>query len=449
MRLAERLGTTIAAPATAPGSTIGIMRISGPRTADLLRYLTGRKKLVPRHATISAINLGDHIVPEQALVLYFAAPASYTGEDMAELQVHGAGGNLDALREHIYAFGALPALPGEFSFRAVVNGKLSLGQASALPNLILTQDRLQADFARRATFLGRFEQSLEPLLAQWDEIETLAVAVIDFPDQIAEHLSFDRISTLLDNTTVLIAPALENTRRLASAAALRVVIVGRPNVGKSSLFNQLVGQERAIVDPEPGTTRDYLVETILFDSLRVELCDTAGLRDSGDSVETAGIERTLTLTEVSTHVIFLFDGSVAPSAEDHAAFDTVAARDPLVVANKCDLGIHPQAATLRPQLYLSARTGAQVTKLVDLLSERIATQLPDPALPVLFHKERQQSAERFLEAAEELSRLLPHGEFALIAATVSRCRSLLRELAGRVDDLSLYDRIFSSFCIGK
>ncbi len=449
MRLAERLGTTIAAPATAPGSTIGILRISGPQSAAILRELTGRAAPRPRHATVSTLCLGNNFSPEQALVLFFAAPASYTGEDMAELQIHGAGGNLNELRDHLHTLGALPALPGEFSFRAVVNGKLSLAQAAALPDLILTQDRLQADFARRAAFLGHFEQTLAPLLAKWDEFETLAIAVIDFPDQVAEHLSCDRLSTLIVDSTAIIAPALENTRRLASAAALRVVIVGRPNVGKSSLFNKLVGHERALVAPEPGTTRDYLVETTLFDALRVDLCDTAGLRSSENAVELAGISRTLTLTEVSTHIIFLFDGSIAPTAEDHAALDTVAARGPLIVANKSDLGIHPQAAGMRPHLHLSARTGAQVPELVNFIATRIATQLPDPTLPVLFHEERRRSAERFLAAAEELRLLLPDGEIALIAAAVSRCRSLLGELVGRVDDLSLYDRIFSSFCIGK
>jgi len=449
MRLAERLGTTIAAPATAPGSTIGILRISGPQSTAILRELIGRTAPKPRHAVVCSLSLGNTAAPEQALVLFFAAPASYTGEDMAELQVHGAGGNLDELRDRIHALGALPALPGEFSFRAVVNGKMSLAQASTLPDLILTQDRLHADFARREAFLSTFEQVIAPLLAQWDELETLATAIIDFPDQMSEHLPPEQVLSLLDKSTALIRETLLNTSRLSLSSALRIVIVGRPNVGKSSLFNRLVGRERAIVAPEPGTTRDYLVETVLFDSLRVELCDTAGLRSSDSAVESAGISRTLTLSEVSTHIIFLYDGSAAPTDEDHAALAAVKGRDPLIIANKCDIGLHPRAAELQPQLYLSARTGAQVPELMKCLSERIRGSLPDPALPVLFHDERRRSAERFISAAEEIRSLLPDGEIALLASELSRCRKLLREVAGQVDDPSLYDRIFSSFCIGK
>ncbi len=451
MRLAERLGTTIAAPATATGGAIAVIRISGPATASVLKRITGRARFSPRHATLCPLDLGALATPEQALVLYFAAPASYTGEEMAELQIHGGAGTVEETLTRLHELGASPAAPGEFSFRAVVNGKMTLAQAAALPDLIVNQDRLQADIARRAAYRGLFEQAAAPLLARWDEFDTLANAAIDFPEQLSEHLPAAPIAALLDETAGLIAGVLENTRRFRRAAAPRILIAGRPNVGKSLLFNRLAGQERSIVSPEPGTTRDYITADLHLPraAVTVELCDTAGLRESGDGTEKEGISRTLTLSEVSDQIILLFDGSAPPTDDDIAAGALLAAKKPLVIANKGDLGRHPAAAALSPLFYISALTGEGIDELLRLLAARIAPLLPDPSLPVLLHTERRLIAERFLAAAEELRLHLPDGDPALLVSAIARCRTLLGELTGRSDDPDLYERIFSSFCLGK
>lgn len=451
MRLAERIGLTIAAPATALGGAIAIIRVSGPSTAAVLRSLTGRNLFAPRHATLCDLDLGRFASPEQAIVLYFAAPASYTGEDMAELHLHGSAGTVEETLARLVEMGVTPAAPGEFSFRAVMNGKMTLAHAATIPDLIATQSRLQADIARRAAYGGSFEQMASPLLARWDDIDTLANASLDFPEQISEHLPVAMLSTLVEETTSLVSVALENACRFDRAAAPRIIIAGRPNVGKSLLFNRLLGQDRAIVSPEPGTTRDYL--TVLWHiaspAITVELCDTAGLRDAPGTIEKDGIARTLTLSEVSDQVLLLFDGSVAPTAEDRAAYDLLAAKKPLVVANKSDLGRHPKAALLSPDLFLSALTGEGLSELVALLAQRITPLLPDPALPLLLHTERRRIAERLLLSLEELRCHLVDGEPALLASAISRCRALLGELAGRSNDPDLYERIFSSFCLGK
>lgn len=451
MRLVERLGTTIAAVATSPGSVIGIVRISGPASFSLLGELTKKKSFVPRQATICLLDLGESYAPEQALVLFFASPASYTGEDIVEVHVHGTGYNLATILERIFSLGALPALPGEFSFRAVVNGKMSLVQASALPALIGAQSRFHADFARRELLSDHFLQQTEGLLVRWDEIFSFVVAVVDFPDQVTEPFSSDLLMTLLDDSVLLIGRLVENSLRFQRSAAARLVIVGRPNVGKSSLFNRIIGHDRAIVAPEPGTTRDYLTATVDFSHLgiKVEVCDTAGLRFGATGAEALGVERTLALTEVSTQTVFVFDGSLPPNEEDRAAFSFVAAHKPLVVANKSDLGYHSLSSELSPDIHLSARTGEGFDSLLEKLSDRFSADLPDPATPVFFHEERLRLATAFLAAATECRELSSTGDAALLATSISRCRRLLRELTGHTDDPDVYDRIFSSFCLGK
>ncbi|HOW52209.1 MAG TPA: 50S ribosome-binding GTPase [bacterium] len=451
MHLAERLGTTIAALATAPGGAIAVIRISGPATGDLLRRITGRERFTPRQATICTLDLGSSVAPEQALALYFVAPASYTGEEMAELQIHGGGGTVEETLTRLHELGARSASPGEFSFRAVINGKLSLARAAALPDLIAAQDRLQADIARRAAYQGLFEQAATPLLAEWDRIDALANAVIDFPEQFSEEVPVEELGALLDRTRDLATKALDNTRRFHRAAPPRVLIAGRPNVGKSLLFNRLLGRERAIVSPEAGTTRDYLSADLHLPhpAVTLELYDSAGLRENTDGVEREGISRTLTLSEVSDQIILLFDGSVSPTDDDRAARVRFAAKEPIVVANKRDIGWHPHAARMEPSLCLSALTGDGIEELVRLLVARITPLLPDPSLPVLLHAERRFLAERLVVAAEELHAQIAGADPALLVGAIGRCRALFGELAGRSDDPDLYERIFSSFCLGK
>jgi len=451
VRLAERIGLTIAAPATATGGAIAIIRISGPATSAVLKKLTGHDHFVPRRATLCSLDLGPRAAAEQAIVLYFAAPASYTGEEMAELHLHGGAGTVEETLSRLTELDATPAAPGEFSFRAVVNGKMTLAQAAAIPDLVATQDRLQADIARRAAYGGLFEQVAVPLLTQWDELDTIANATVDFPEQVTEHLPLAKISTLIEETERLLVPALENTQRFDRAATPRILIAGRPNVGKSLLFNRLLCLDRAIVSPEPGTTRDYLTALwqLPLPAVTVELCDTAGLRDTASGIEKEGITRTLTLSEVSEHIVLLFDGSDAPTAADIAARALFAPKKPLVIANKADLARHPEAESMAPDLFISALTGEGVPEMITLLAGRIMALLPDAALPILLHAERRRVAERLYAALEELRSLLFAGDLALLVIAISRCRTLLGELTGRSDDPDLYERIFSSFCLGK
>lgn len=451
MRLAERLGTTIATSATAPGGAIAIVRISGPATFATIRSLAGRVRFTPRRAILCTIDLGPHMTPEQAIVLYFAAPASYTGEEMAELHLHGSAGTVHEILARLTEHGVTPAAPGEFSFRAVVNGKMTLAQAAAIPEMIAAQDRLQANIARRAAYGGLFEQAAMPLLARWDDLDTLANASIDFPEQITEHLPLSTLSGLVEDTEKLVASSLHNARRFDNASAPRIIITGRPNVGKSLLFNRLIGHDRAIVSPEPGTTRDYLTApwALRYPDITVELCDSAGLREVAAGTEKEGISRTLTLTEVSEQIIFLFDGSAPPTTEDAAVLSLLAAKKPLLIANKCDIARHPEVEKMAPLLFVSALTGEGLPELVALLADRIAPLLPDPSVPILLHAERRRIAERLSGALADLRDLFPDGDPALLVAAISRCRALFGELAGRSSDPDLYERIFSSFCLGK
>jgi len=452
MRLIERLGSTIAAIATAPGSVIGIVRMSGPLSLEIAKRISRRTAFVPRKATLCHLDLGPSFFSEQGIVISFPAPASYTGEDMVEIQVHGAAENLGSIFSHILTLGAQPALPGEFSFRAVINGKMSLSQAGALPTLIGTQNRILADFARRAAFLSHFDTVIERLISRWDEIETIAVATVDFPEQVTDYLPLGEIEKLLDESADFISSVVGNSRRLKHLATARLVIVGRPNVGKSSLFNRLVGFERAIVTAEPGTTRDYLSASLFLPSLghHIELCDTAGVCFSPTGTEATSVARSLALTEVSDHILFLLDGSVPPTEEDYAIFDIIKHRHPIIAANKSDLPRHPDAALFHSDtVYLSARTGEGITLILEKITERFTAEYPNPEVPVIFHEERLHTAEAFLTEIEACRDAMKQRDIAILAAAISRCRCLVRELAGKSDNLDVYDRIFSSFCLGK
>ncbi|MEO6967668.1 MAG: tRNA uridine-5-carboxymethylaminomethyl(34) synthesis GTPase MnmE [Rhodanobacteraceae bacterium] len=442
---------TIVAIATPPGSGgIGVLRVSGSRAPEIARTLLGALP-PPRLATLATLHDENGALIDRALALYFPAPHSFTGEHVLELHAHGSPVVLDELRTRICALGARPARAGEFSERAFLNGKLDLAQAEAIADLIASRSRAQARAASRALqgeFSARVQALLQTLIALRAHIE----AAIDFPEEeidfLADPMLRERLNALRDELAKLLAQAHRGARL---TDGLHAVIVGRPNVGKSSLMNALAADERAIVTDIPGTTRDVLREEVRIDGVTLTLADTAGLREASDAVEGEGIRRAR--AELARADVALLVTDAAHANDDGALLDNLPpsiAR--IVVLNKIDLdGAHPHRDINHGgvRIGLSAKTGAGVELLrAELKTLAGADEAMDGAFSARARHVQalQHASDRITAAAMVLSE---HNAGELAAEELRAAQRHLGEITGAYTSDDLLGAIFSTFCIGK
>lgn len=449
MNAAAATTDTIAAVATAPGAGgVGIVRLSGPQALAIAAAM-GAGQLRPRRARYARFVDGDGEVIDDGIALAFLAPASFTGEDVVELQAHGSPVVLRALVARACALGARPARPGEFSERAFLNGKLDLAQAEAIADLIAAGDARAARAARRS-LEGVFSRRIQALSEQLLRLRVHVEAALDFADEPLDTVGGAALRSGLaevgDALAGLLAEA-ERGRRLRDG--LHVVIVGPPNAGKSSLLNVLAGRERAIVSELAGTTRDTLHEVIRVDGLELTLVDTAGLRAGGDAIEREGMRRAgveLQRADVALVVVDARD----PQAGHAALADLL---DPqlrqLWLHNKTDL--LPAAPALPDQaLGISTRTGAGIQALL----ARLQALVSGPALASA-EGEFSARARHVLALQQALAHLdLARGELdrqalELAAEHLRLAHDALGEITGKTSPDVLLGRIFSTFCIGK
>jgi tRNA modification GTPase len=446
---------TIAAVATAPGrGGIGIVRVSGPATRQIAQHLLGRVPAA-RKAALHAFRDAHGEAIDTGLALYFAAPHSFTGEDVLELHGHGGPVVLDLLLRRLLELGARLATPGEFTQRAFLNDKLDLAQAEAIADLIDSGSAqaaraalrsLQGDFSARVYELG--ERVLE--LRMWIE------AAIDFPEEEIDFLADRALGARMDDLRQRFVELAETTRQGALLRdGLTVVIAGRPNAGKSSLLNRLAGYEAAIVTAIPGTTRDVLRERISIDGLPLHVLDTAGLREAGDAVEAEGVRRAHAEIARADRVLFVVDSA------DAAAMGSIAtdlARLPgdiplTLVLNKIDHSGEPARAQTFPdgttRVYLCAVSGAGLEALREHLKDCIGFHPPaDGALSARTrHLDALRRARDHVDRAHSLLAERHAGE--LVAQELRDAHQALGEITGEVTSDDLLGRIFSSFCIGK
>lgn len=441
---------TIAAIATAHGPAgVGIVRLSGPRASVIAQALT-TKKISPRHASYTKFRDASGEIIDDGIVLYFAAPHSYTGEDVVELQAHGSPVLLAQLLRRCLELGARAARPGEFTERAFLNEKLDLAQAEAVADLITAGSEAAARAARRS-LEGEFSRRVEAVVEQLTQLRVYIEAALDFPDEEIDFLAAPELKQRLAQVTALLTTLrrdAERGKRLMDG--LHVVIVGPPNAGKSSLLNALAGEDRAIVTDIAGTTRDLLRETLNLDGLIITLVDTAGLRDSSETVEAEGIRRARVEITHADLALAVFDDR-DPDAQTLLAQELRTVPKILWLHNKCDLSHVSAKVESRmdgEHLWLSACTGAGL----DLLRTRLrATVDPDEGSAGSFsararHLEALARAQAHLKTAE--SRLQEaNGELA--AEDLRRSQNALGEITGHMEADALLGRIFSSFCIGK
>jgi len=440
---------TIAAIATAPGAGgVGIVRLSGARSRQIGEAICARA-LTVRHAHHVRFRDARGDTLDDGIALYFQAPASYTGEDVVELQAHGSPAVLNELLVLACALGARRARPGEFSERAFLEGRLDLAQAEAVADLIAAADARAARAARRALD-GEFSRQVEALADDLLAIRVHVEAAIDFADEPLDTLGgaalrarFDRLSHGLD----ALLRAAERGRRLRDG--LHAVIVGPPNVGKSSLLNVLAGSERAIVTDIAGTTRDLLHEVVRIDGVELTLVDTAGLREGGDVIEREGMRRARSELERADLAIIVLDARDPDTG--HTAVSDAIAQVPqrLWLHNKADL-LAPDAIVNREEhLYVSARTGEGLEALHTRL--RALAQGDGDAGEGTFTA-RARHVDALLRAREELDDArvqLGREALDLTAESLRSAHDVLGEITGRVRADDLLGHIFSSFCIGK
>ena len=436
---------TIVAIATAAGEGgVGIVRLSGPLARTLGERICGCALRV-RTAQYTRFTDAAGETLDDGIALYFAAPASFTGEDVVELQAHGGPVLLRALVARCVALGARQAGPGEFSQRAFLNGKLDLAQAEAIADLIAAGDMRAARAARRSLD-GVFSRQVDALLAQLLELRVHAEAAIDFADEPLEtlggHLLQTRLASLQERLRQLRQEA-ERGRKLRDG--LHAVLVGPPNAGKSSLLNALAGSERAIVTDIAGTTRDVLQETLRSDGVELTLVDTAGLRVATDAIEAEGIRRARGELARADLALVVLDARDPDAGRAAVAADLAGVPQVLWLHNKSDLLAQPPPLAA-DALAVSARTGAGLDALHQHL-QALAGGIGDGAFSARArHVDALRKAEHWLQqAALELS-----GErLELLAEALGQAGNALGEIGGRMDADSLLGHIFATFCIGK
>ena len=441
---------TIAAVATAPGrGGIGIVRISGTALAATARALTGRDP-EPRRAGFGRFLRADGSVIDEGLLLYFPAPGSFTGEDVIELHGHGGPVVLQLLLARCVELGARLAEPGEFSRRAFLNGKMDLAQAEAVADLIEASTVAAARSAVRS-LSGAFSEEMRRLADAMVDLRMLVEATLDFPDEEVEFVESARVLDRLDALRGRLEEVLERARQGALLrSGMNVVLVGQPNVGKSSLLNCLAGEERAIVTEVAGTTRDAVRETIALEGIPVHVIDTAGLRETADPVERIGVERTWQEIARADVILRIVDARFGPQPGD----DVIDAALPggverITVHNKIDLcGIDPGREAHGDSVVL--RVSARDARGIDLLRAELLRVAGWHAHgeEVVLARERHlvalRSALAHLVAAQTQS-----GALELLAEELRRAHDCIGQITGEFTPDDLLGAIFSRFCIGK
>jgi tRNA modification GTPase len=441
---------TIFALASAPGrAAVAVMRISGPEAGVILDLLCAHRP-PPRKAALRAIRSPEGETIDHALVLWFPSPRSFTGEDVAEIQPHGGRAVLEALAESLRAFGARPALPGEFTRRAFESGRLDLSQAEAVADLVDAETD-----AQRRQALSQLEGAITRRVSEWRGILIEALgfleAQIDFPDEdvpadVADQARAPLSGLLRDVQAVLAVRRGERVR-----TGLKIALIGPPNAGKSSLFNALLNRDAAIVTAIPGTTRDVVEATLSVEGHKVTIADTAGLRDATDVIEREGVRRALAWAhdaDLRLHVRDLEDGATE--------YREALRPGDLMVFSKSDLQA-PAGLMLRAGTGAGAGIGAVaasvvsadgVTALRAWLSAWVRNAMTGadaPAITQIRHREL------FLTVQTHLQRALDRdgGDAELVAEDVRLAARCLDQISGRIGADDVLDRVFSSFCIGK
>ncbi len=433
---------TIYAVSTAPGRAgVAVIRVSGPEAGRALSALTGKALPEPRVAALSRLRDADGRAVDEGLVLYFAAPASFTGEDVAEFHIHGGRATVEAVLLALGSLGLRPAEAGEFTRRAVENGKLDLTRAEAIADLVDAETD-----AQRRQALRQYDGALAELYEGWraDLVRAgaWAEAAIDFSDEELPADTFHQARVTISEMLDRMRKHLNDSRRgEVLRDGLQLAVIGPPNAGKSSLVNALARRDVAIVAETAGTTRDVIEVRMNLGGYPVTLADTAGLRAAFETIEAEGVRRARARAEAADLVLLLLDGSAADPWDGVSP----AMRADLVVFNKSDL----RWPEKRDGIAISLKTGegldAMIGSLIASVRERLEQPTEAPVLTRARHRGAIEAAMRSLEHAL----VAPDDQPELMAEDLRLAQRALGRITGRVDIEELLDVVFREFCIGK
>jgi tRNA modification GTPase len=451
---------TITAVATPQGyGGIGVIRISGPESLALTGRLLkegDRASFIPNRAELhQIINHETGTIIDEAIITYFKAPHSFTGEDVVEVSCHGSPVVLTEVVRLLTSFGAELAQPGEFSMRAFFNQRIDLTQAEAINDLIHSQTAFQARIAARQ-LRGELSKQLQPVKAGLIDLIVHFESTVEFVEDDLDPLNLDLFLSKIDHF-------IETLSRLSSSyrvgriirSGIKLALIGRPNVGKSSIFNALLGKDRAIVTHIPGTTRDALSESFSLNGIPVNLVDTAGIRETEDLVEQIGVERTRTAISEADFVIAVIEANSALEADELDLLDRFPIN--IYIVNKCDLGISIPEDKLSslsarlPLLRVSALTGEGIDRLKNTIHREIVSgELTNVESAIITNERHFRALEETIDALRKAKGDLAAGFTEEVAlANLHQALRNLGVITGETLIADIINQIFSTFCIGK
>jgi tRNA modification GTPase len=449
---------TIVAVATPPGrSAIGVIRLSGPHSVKILRSLIRDEQFhpAPNQIVLKKIITGKPgEVLDYALVSYFEGPHSFTGEDMVEISCHGSPIILRQLLDLIQSFDGRLADPGEFTLRACRNGKMNLSQAEAIRDLINAQTNAAAQQATRQ-LKGELSTALKPCKQRLIEVIVRLESALEFVEDDLPQIQIEEIRNQVTSVLEVVKKLARtySTGRLLREG-IRVTFVGRPNVGKSSIFNRLLGTDRAIVTELSGTTRDSLTESISIDGIPISLTDTAGMRKAGDRIEEIGVERTHRAMADADLLVVVIDGSTELLAEDEVVLSQAGEARHIVAINKCD---RPAVVVIDRRLrngaklvHISALTGEGMEHLTAAILDPFGSVDSESVGLLITDSRHYDLLRRTKSSLEEAMDQLGHnaGE-EIVLVGLHNALKFLGEITGETTTDDILSEIFSTFCIGK
>ncbi len=449
--------STIAALATAPGrGGVGIIRLSGPRSLNIAEHII-KQTPKPRFAHYLPFYSQNEQIIDSGIVLYFPGPNSFTGEDVVELQGHGGPVVMDMLLQEVFALGAEPAKPGEFSERAFLNDKLDLAQAEAIADLIEASSEQAARSALRS-LQGEFSQLIHEQVEALIQLRIYVEAAIDFPEEEIDFLSDGKVEKDTQNILTDLNAILKKAQQGSLIReGMTVAIAGQPNAGKSSLLNALSGKESAIVTDIAGTTRDVLKEEINIDGMPLHIIDTAGLRESDCEVEKIGIKRAWDVIENADQILMVVDESCIDDPQQQIVNEQLMAQFPesidiTIIHNKIDLADkipsinHSEHQT---EIYLSAKQNAGIELLKDHLKQCMGYQSTGEGTFMARRRHLEAIQKAIHNVENGLQQLQEYSAGELLAEELRLAQNALSEITGEFTSDDLLGRIFTSFCIGK
>ena len=452
------MSRTVAAIATASGqSALGVIRISGEKAieiADKVFFPFSGKKLCDLNGYTAAygqVKDGDTVL-DDGVALVFKAPHSYTGEDTVEISLHGGSIILRDTLRLILSLGAFSAEPGEFTKRAFLNGKTDLTRAESIMGLISAESEAQLRLSR-AAHLGKTAEKIDRIISDLTKADAAISVFSDYPDEDIEGLDRESFSAMLKNAeNDLLVMLKEYDAGKTLREGVETVIVGKPNVGKSSLMNMLSGADRSIVTDIAGTTRDVIEDTVKVGDIILRLADTAGIRETGDKIESIGVDLARKRIETAQLILAVFDCSQEPDADDLRLINELKSKNTLIIINKTDL-----EGRLNREIFkgfsvveISAKENIGKEELTAEITEICGVSALSPDSAVLINERQRDCAQKALESVTEAGDAIATGQtLDAVGICVDDALSALFELTGKRVTNEVADEIFRSFCVGK